>query len=98
MQPAPTVVAADEAFTPEGDVRPAYRDVLAALAETDLDALARAVADAAARDGMVFRSQVGDEKFRLDPVPRVIERAEWDSLARGIAQRMRALNAFLADA
>jgi uncharacterized circularly permuted ATP-grasp superfamily protein len=88
----------DEAFTPAGDVRPAYRDVLAALGRVDLDELARSVADAAEREGMVFRSQVGDERFRLDPVPRIFERAEWDALAAGVGQRVRALNAFLADA
>ena len=90
--------AADEAFGPDGRIRAAYEDVLGALAEVDLDALAWAVADAAAREGMVFRTDGGDDRFYVDPVPRVIERAEWDALARGIAQRLRALNAFLADA
>jgi uncharacterized circularly permuted ATP-grasp superfamily protein len=90
--------AVDEAFTPDGRVRPAYGEILGALAETDLDALARAVADAAAREGMVFGTDAGDDKFHVDPVPRVIERGDWDPLARGIGQRVRALNAFLADA
>jgi uncharacterized circularly permuted ATP-grasp superfamily protein len=33
----------------------------------------------------------------FDVVPRVLARAEWDRLARGLVQRVRALNAFLAD-
>ena len=98
MHPALTATAADEAFTPEGEVRPAYRDVIEALAGAELDDLARSVAEGADREGIVFRGEVGEERFRLDPVPRVIERDEWEALARGIAQRVRGLNAFLADA
>jgi uncharacterized circularly permuted ATP-grasp superfamily protein len=33
----------------------------------------------------------------FDVVPRVLARSEWDRLARGLVQRVRALNAFLAD-
>ena len=47
---------------------------------------------------MVFRTPEGDDAFVVDPVPRLIERAEWERLERGLAQRVRALNAFLADA
>lgn len=90
--------ALDEAIAPDGRVRDHYRDLLAALADADLDALVRGVAEAAAREGIVFRTPHGDDAFRLDPVPRLIERAEWDRLAEGLAQRVRALNAFLADA
>ncbi len=34
----------------------------------------------------------------VDPVPRLIEAVEWEALEAGLAQRARALNAFLADA
>jgi uncharacterized circularly permuted ATP-grasp superfamily protein len=34
----------------------------------------------------------------MDPVPRVVPAAEWARVAAGVAQRHRALNAFLADA
>ena len=40
----------------------------------------------------------GDSRFRMDPVPRLFTADEWDGLAAGLAQRVRALNAFLADA
>ena len=35
--------------------------------------------------------------FDVDPVPRIVEADEWDRLERGLAQRSRALNAFLED-
>ena len=35
--------------------------------------------------------------FDVDPVPRIVEADEWDRLERGLAQRARALNAFLDD-
>jgi uncharacterized circularly permuted ATP-grasp superfamily protein len=36
--------------------------------------------------------------FPLDPVPRVLPAAEWDELEVALAQRVRALSAFVADA
>ena len=38
------------------------------------------------------------EDFVLDPIPRIVSAAEWGELERGLAQRARALNAFLVDA
>jgi uncharacterized circularly permuted ATP-grasp superfamily protein len=45
-------------------------------------------------DGVTF----GDEPFHFDPVPRVIPAAEWGPLAAGLAQRVRALDRWCADA
>ena len=98
MESATTRVALDEAFTAEGDVRPAYREIVDALSDVDLDGLARATAAAAEREGIGYRSEEGDTRFRVDPVPRLVERDEWESLAGGVVQRVRALNAFVADA
>jgi uncharacterized circularly permuted ATP-grasp superfamily protein len=39
-----------------------------------------------------------DEEFYFDPVPRVIPAAEWEPLAAGLAQRVRALDRWCADA
>ena len=50
-----------------------------------------------ADEGVVFHSAVGDEVFVIDPVPRVIAAAEWARIEAGLAQRVRALNAFVAD-
>jgi uncharacterized circularly permuted ATP-grasp superfamily protein len=65
------------------------------------EAEARRVQDGArsivARAGLLLR---GGEPtaFPLDPVPRVLPAAEWDQLKVGLAQRVKALSAFVADA
>jgi uncharacterized circularly permuted ATP-grasp superfamily protein len=71
---------------------------LAALGDLDVGALATEVRESLARDGIGFRSENGDAEFLLDPVPRVLTADEWDRLEPGLIQRVRALNAFLADA
>jgi uncharacterized circularly permuted ATP-grasp superfamily protein len=65
----------------------------------DLDGHDPAGLVAAARqvmEGVTFGPR-GDETFHLDPVPRVIDAAEWDRLAAGLVQRVRALDAWCAD-
>jgi uncharacterized circularly permuted ATP-grasp superfamily protein len=47
--------------------------------------------------GVRFSSVDGDAEFKVDPVPRVIAAREWHHLEAGLAQRFRALNAFVAD-
>ena len=66
-----------------------------ALAGVDLTRLADEVARRLRGRGVTFGS-AGDD-FRVDPVPRVISAAEWAPLAAGLAQRVRALNRFVAD-
>ncbi len=39
----------------------------------------------------------GGHAFRADPVPRLLDAEEWELLAAGLAQRIRALDAFVAD-
>jgi carboxylate-amine ligase len=69
--------------------------VEATLAGVDLTELAQAVTQRLRGRGVTFGS--GAEEFRVDPVPRVISAAEWEPLAAGLAQRVRALNRFVAD-
>jgi uncharacterized circularly permuted ATP-grasp superfamily protein len=84
----------DEAFARDGEPRPHYRAAIEALEEHDLRALASASAGAVRERGAYF----GDnDAFAVDPVPRVLSAAEWGELEAGLAQRVRALNAFLAD-
>src|SRR3546814_2999968 len=46
----------------------------------------------------VYGAEGGDERLiPFDVVPRIIAAGEWRRLARGIEQRVRALNAFLHD-
>jgi len=84
--------AFDEAFGDDGKPRPAYAELLAALG--DPAALSAGVTENLERAGVRF----GTGPFPLDPVPRLIEAAEWEPLAAGLSQRARALGAFLADA
>jgi uncharacterized circularly permuted ATP-grasp superfamily protein len=88
----------DEAFEDEGMPRAHYEALIGELAHTDLHALELAVAADMHSRGVAFKSAQGDTRFRADAVPRLIPGDEWDELAAGLAQRVRALNAFLADA
>jgi uncharacterized circularly permuted ATP-grasp superfamily protein len=52
----------------------------------------------AERLGLLRRPGRGLISFPLDAVPRVLTAADWDRLEGGLAQRVMALNAFVADA
>jgi uncharacterized circularly permuted ATP-grasp superfamily protein len=64
----------------------------------DLDGLTAGVRARLARIGVLFRSAAGTTAFPLDPIPRVIAGEDWVALKGGLEQRVRALNAFVADA
>jgi uncharacterized circularly permuted ATP-grasp superfamily protein len=87
----------DEAVDADGCPRAASAAALAAVAGHDLNVLAECVMEDMAAMGMTFRSVGGDERFVVDPVPRVISAEEWTRVETGLAQRLRALNAFVAD-
>jgi uncharacterized circularly permuted ATP-grasp superfamily protein len=88
----------DEAFEPDGAPREHYEALLGELEDTDLHALALAVAGDLHSRGVAFRGATGDTRFRMDPVPRLVTAGEWEELEAGLRQRVRALNAFLEDA
>ncbi len=99
--------AGDEAFTANGDARPAYRDLfhsLDAAGPTNgkgLSGLAdrsRERDDWALRRGMTFGVDGAHRPFPVDLLPRIIPAHEWASLTDGLAQRARAIEAFLVDA
>ena len=80
--------------------RPHYvplHDVLGTLSAEDYGA--RCVArDRSFRDqGITFSLSGQQRPFPLDLVPRVVPAEEWAVIERGVAQRVRALEAFLAD-
>ncbi|MFI2752487.1 circularly permuted type 2 ATP-grasp protein [Cellulomonas sp. P22] len=81
-------------------VRPAYEHLHAALAQLSAEDL-RARADTLARSylaqGVTFDLAGEERPFPLDVAPRVLTGQEWDHVAPGVAQRVRALEAFLAD-
>jgi uncharacterized circularly permuted ATP-grasp superfamily protein len=86
----------DEALDPEGEPREAGGAGLALLGD-DVAALATGVREALGDRGVSFRSDGGAAEFLLDPVPRVFGAGEWAALEAGLIQRVRALDAFVAD-
>jgi len=90
----------DEMFDRDGQVRPSYRamhDVLRTISPADITARADALASGYTDQGVTFDIGGVERPFPLDVVPRVIASAEWESIEAGVAQRVRALEAFLAD-
>ncbi|HVW48087.1 MAG TPA: circularly permuted type 2 ATP-grasp protein [Solirubrobacterales bacterium] len=85
----------DEAFAKTGTARPPYVAVIDALARQDLVELRERVRSNIEEIGLSFGPGV---PMVVDPVPRVIDAAEWEPLEAGLLQRARALNAFLLDA
>jgi uncharacterized circularly permuted ATP-grasp superfamily protein len=87
----------DEALERDGRPRPAYASLLDELAPLDLRGLSGAVARDPRGRAVTFGGSGDPQRFHVDPVPRIVERAEWERLARGLEQRARALGAFLTD-
>ena len=91
-------------FAAEGAVRPAYARFAERLAawnaETLEDRQRRADLDLL-NSGItftVYRDDEGTERiFPFSLIPRIVAAAEWQTVEQGLAQRVRALNAFLAD-
>ena len=90
----------DEMFAAPGKPRTPYDALVSVLQPMDPAEL-RYRADQLARvftDRGVTYDFAGEERpFPLDLIPRVIDAVEWDLVARGVRQRVRALEAFLAD-
>jgi uncharacterized circularly permuted ATP-grasp superfamily protein len=96
----PHAGAYDEMFAPDGTVRQAYRrlhDQLARSVPAELGARAEALDRALVDQGITFSLSGQERPFPLDLIPRVITASEWTRLERGIVQRVKALEAFLAD-
>jgi uncharacterized circularly permuted ATP-grasp superfamily protein len=84
----------DEAYLENGEPRAHYAELLAGLgdparlaAELKAELRARGVSFGSASDGL----------FALDPVPRLLTGDEWSELQAGVVQRLRTLDALLAD-
>jgi uncharacterized circularly permuted ATP-grasp superfamily protein len=90
----------DEMFGDAGVPRAAYEALhatLRPLAGSELrlraDVLARAFLD----QGITFALKGVERPFPMDIIPRIITAAQWRHVESGVAQRVRALEAFLAD-
>lgn len=93
--------AFDEMVAPDGSPRPSYLGVHGALqpaSTAELETRASQLSSSFTDRGVTFAVRGGEERpFPLDIVPRVISAREWDVIERGVSQRVRALEAFLAD-
>ena len=94
----------DEMFQRDGQLRPHYERLyqrLGELSRQDFDERVRRADLAFLYQGItftVYSAEEGIERiFPFDLVPRIIPRAEWDTLERGLKQRVTALNLFLHD-
>ncbi|HZA74511.1 MAG TPA: circularly permuted type 2 ATP-grasp protein, partial [Propionibacteriaceae bacterium] len=92
--------AYDEMIDAEGDVRPSYQAIhnsLSRSSPTELRHIADSLASNYTQAGVTFDVGGVERPFPLDLVPRVIAAAEWGTIEAGVAQRVKALEAFLAD-
>ena len=90
----------DEMFAAPNKVRPSYHQIhqaLAAMTKQELIGRTEALASSYLAQGVTFDFAGEERPFPLDAVPRVIQRNEWEQLEAGIKQRVRVLEAFLAD-
>ena len=101
---APPADHFDEMYAPDGTVRDAYRPYEKWLSEQDGAWLRRKGSEAESffrRTGITFNvygDDHGEERLiPFDMVPRIISGREWRRLARGIEQRVQAINAFMHD-
>lgn len=96
--------AFDEMTLPDGTCRPGYELVKDWLSGTSLDLLKLNKTEAELlfrRIGITFavygESDAEERIIPFDIIPRILTGGEWTRLARGLEQRVKALNAFLAD-
>jgi uncharacterized circularly permuted ATP-grasp superfamily protein len=73
------------------------RKVWESIGGRDLRKLSEAVAQGTTRRGVSFKSAEGEQDFRIDPIPRVIDAKEWSELSTGVVQRVKALELFVRD-
>jgi len=95
-----TKVAFDEMVGLGGSTRSPYAGVASSLSlmgPEDVSARATRLARAFMDQGVTFDLDGEERPFPLDVVPRIFTADEWDLVSTGVAQRVRALEAFLAD-
>ncbi|HVN64404.1 MAG TPA: circularly permuted type 2 ATP-grasp protein [Candidatus Binataceae bacterium] len=100
----PAEGAFDEMFRPDGSARPECSAVTEAVFGRGVDELSKIHASAERmllRSGVTFNvygESAGAERiFPFDVVPRAIDSPTWATLESGLIQRVKALNAFVAD-
>ena len=96
--------AFDEMFEPNGEIRPHYKLLLQTFTDLPQEELMRRKHSADMSfltQGITFTvygKKEGTERiFPYDMLPRIITGAEWNTIERGLIQRITALNLFLRD-
>ncbi len=90
-----------ECINPDGSVKPVYRNLMASLDSLGVPELQnrwRQAKDSSALDAFTFL--LDPKEFRTVPtdwIPRLIPAEDWDTISRGVAQRLKAINRFLMD-
>jgi uncharacterized circularly permuted ATP-grasp superfamily protein len=96
----PLAEAWDEMIAADRSARAPYRALYDSIERSGAQEL-RAGVDSLARaylnQGVTFDVGGEERPFPLDIVPRVIDETSWQTIERGVRQRVRALEAFLAD-
>jgi uncharacterized circularly permuted ATP-grasp superfamily protein len=95
-----TKAAFDEMVGQSGGTRSPYAGVASSLSQMgpeDVSARATRLARAFMDQGVTFDLDGEERPFPLDVVPRIFTASEWSQVSGGVAQRVRALEAFLAD-
>ena len=91
----------NECLNPDGSVKPIYRglmDSLETLGVPELRQRWQTANDRASMDAFTFL--LDPKEFRTVPtdwIPRLIPANDWDTIASGVAQRLKAINRFLKD-
>jgi uncharacterized circularly permuted ATP-grasp superfamily protein len=90
----------DEMYDADGEVRPGREGLAGALEALGSDELVRRarLRDAhLSAQGITFTLSGRERPLPMDLVPRIVDAAEWQVIEAGVAQRIRALEMFLAD-
>lgn len=91
----------DEVVMPDGGLRPAWRAMASlalALTPDELRRVDGEIMRFLADEGVTYVDRgTGSQPWQLDPVPLVLDAADWSRLEVGLAQRAELLNAVLAD-
>ncbi len=91
----------NECLSADGSVKPVYRNLMDTMENLGVEELRRrwvVANDQAALDAFTF--MLDPKEFRTVPtdwMPRLIPAQDWEVIARGVAQRLKAINHFLLD-
>src|SRR6201990_1487845 len=100
----PVGLAFDEMKGTDGQVRPPYSELAGGLGDVKPDVLDYRRKEAELlfrRIGITFavygEADATERLIPFDVIPRILSAKEWDTLRRGLEQRVKAINAYLRD-